>query len=319
MASLYLDGKPLGPFKYYGRRGDDPNEYALHEHMRALRGLHVFAAWLNHTDAKALNTLDVLVQEQGAKYIRHYLIDFGASLGSDSLYAKDPRLGHEFFLDFRPGLVQLISLGLRVPRYARVDYPDDPAVGNIDAESFDPDRWKTNYPNAAFENRLPGDEFWAAKQLMALTDEDIRAVVHTGEFSHPETEKQLLDILCRRRDKVGRVFFAKLLPLDNFRVENGSLRYDDLAVKYGMAEPQRYSIKWAQWNNQSVQQSDAAATEGTEVLPPSAASLPAGAYLVATVRGGQSGRFIRVFLCRREGSWTVVGLDREGANEWRER
>src|SRR5205085_12362513 len=53
MASLYIGGTDAGKFKYYGRRADDPNELAPHEHLRVLRGLYVFAAWLNHTDAKS--------------------------------------------------------------------------------------------------------------------------------------------------------------------------------------------------------------------------------------------------------------------------
>ena len=318
MASLYVPGKPLGPFKYYGRRADDPNEYARHEHMRVLRGLYVFAAWLNHTDAKALNSLDVLVEEQGVKYIRHYLLDFGASLGSDSLAPKDPRLGHEYMVDIKPGLVDLATLGIAVPRWARVHYPDDPAVGNINVETFNPDRWKTNYPNAAFENRLPGDDFWAARQVMALTDEEIRAVVNTGEFSRPETARQLAGILIRRRDKVGRTFFAKLLPLDNFRVENGTLRFDDLAAKYGFGQPQSYSVQWAEWNDGARQQIGNGAA-GTEALPAAIAALPPGSYACATVRGSRPGKSIRVFVRNQEGGWAVVGLDREGANAWRER
>ncbi len=319
MASLYIAGKLVGGFKYYARRAGDPNEFARHEHMRVLRGLYVFAAWLNHTDAKALNTLDTLVEDRhGVPYIRHYLIDFGASLGSDSLFPKDPRLGHEYMIDFKPGLVELATLGAKIPPYARARYPKDPAVGNINVKTFDPEHWKTNYPNAAFENRLPGDEFWAAKQVMALTDEEIRAVVNAGEFSNPETARQLADILIQRRDKVGRTFFAKLLPLDNFRVENGRLRFDDLAAKYGFAAPQRYSVEWERWDNLARRQIGNEEA-GTEALTPAVASLPEGSYACATVRGSPPGRSIRVFLRNQEGGWTVVGLEREGANAWRER
>ena len=55
----------------------------------------------------------------------------------------------------KPGVTQLATLGLAVPKYARVHYPHDPAVGNFESEAFDPDTWKSNYPNAAFANRLP--------------------------------------------------------------------------------------------------------------------------------------------------------------------
>jgi hypothetical protein len=221
-------------------------------------------------------------------------------------------------IDLKPGLVDLATLGVAVPPYARAHYPDDPAIGNINAQTFDPERWKTNYPNAAFENRLPGDELWAARQVMALTDEEIRAVVATAEYSRPETARQLADILIRRRDKIGRTFFAKLLPLDNFRVENRTLRFDDLAAKCGFAPPQRYSVQWAKWDNAARRQVGNAEA-GTEALPAAIVSMPPGSYACATVRGSRPGKSIRVFMRNQEGGWAVVGLDREGANEWHER
>src|SRR5262249_37251771 len=84
MASRLIPGKPVGPFEYFGVRSDDPNDLVPHEHRRDLRALRTFAAWLGHDDSKALNTLDVLVTEDGVPFIKHYLIDFGASLGSAS-------------------------------------------------------------------------------------------------------------------------------------------------------------------------------------------------------------------------------------------
>ena len=142
VASLYLTGKPLGPFLYYGTRKDDPNDIVPHEHRRDLRGLFVFSAWLGHNDVKSLNSWDTLVEEKGVRYVKHHLLDFGASLGSDSFTAKSPRAGNEYLFAWKPMLKRLFGMGLYVPRWARARYPNFPSVGNFEYEIFEPEKWK---------------------------------------------------------------------------------------------------------------------------------------------------------------------------------
>src|SRR6185503_20895314 len=74
VASKALPGRPVGRIRFFGTRPDDPNDLIPHEHRRELRGYRVFAAWLNHTDAKAINSLDTLVSTEGRAFVRHHLI-----------------------------------------------------------------------------------------------------------------------------------------------------------------------------------------------------------------------------------------------------
>ena len=249
LASFYIRGDLLGPFRYHGTRRDDPNDFIPHEDRRDLRGLYVFASWLNHTDAKSLNSLDSLVEEGGASFIKHYLIDFGAILGSDSFEAKSPRAGNVNLFAWKPSAEQLFSGGLYVPRWMRANYPHIPAVGHFEYETFEPEDWKPNYYNPAFENRLPDDEFWAAKQVMAFTDEEIRALVKTGDYSDPRAVDWITKCLIERRNKIGRAYFEKVLPLDRFRIEEGRLAFDDLATKYRFAANHGYVVSWSRYNN----------------------------------------------------------------------
>ena len=50
----------LGPYQVWGTRSDDPNDIVAHEHRRDLRGLSVFAAWLNISNLRAVGTQDIL-------------------------------------------------------------------------------------------------------------------------------------------------------------------------------------------------------------------------------------------------------------------
>ena len=75
---------------------------------------------------------------------------------------------------------------------------------------------------APFANRLPDDAFWAARQVVAFTDEDIRAIVQVAQYSDPKAERWIADCLIERRDRIGRTYFAKVLPLDDIAVRGAA-------------------------------------------------------------------------------------------------
>lgn len=243
IASLAVDGKPLGPFRFFGQRSDDPNDTVPHEHRRELRAYSVFCAWLGHEDSRAINTFDALVTSGGRSFIRHYLMDFGSTLGSASDGENSPRSG-DYHFTWRGSAAQLFSLGLVVPYWARAHYPDYPSLGRFESHVFDPVRWVPEYPNPAFLNRLADDEFWAAKQVMAFSNQDIAALVSTGQLSDKQAERYLIECLIERRDKIGRAFYSKLLPIDRFRLDNGQLAFDDLSRNSGP-----FNIAWHEFDN----------------------------------------------------------------------
>jgi hypothetical protein len=311
VASLAIDGKTIGPFEYEGVRRDDPNDIVPHEDRRDLRGLYVFAAWLNDTDMKPTNTLDTIVPDKGVRFIRHYQIDFGNSLGSDGDAPKDPRLGHEYLIPTpTAALEQILTLGVRPAPWEVVDFPKQRSVGNFDSAVFEPDNWKPNYPNPAFLSRLPDDDYWAAKQVMAFDDGDIAAIVETGRYSDPQAARVMARILAERRDKIGRTFFSKVLPLDHFRVENGELVFEDLAVKYRFHPSRSYGVHWSSFDN--IQQKHTPISGSTSNRLPAAATQAApGAYFSAAIAAsGDPLKPVTVYI-RKEGTgYKVVGVDR---------
>jgi hypothetical protein len=163
VASKALEGSPVGPFRYYGTRPDDPNDIHPHEHRRELRGMRAFSAWLNHDDSRSINSLDTLVERGGRQIVWHHLIDFGSTLGSGSLYAQKSRAGNEYVWEARPTVVTALTLGLYVRPWIRVHYPDVKSLGKI--ERLLPARGvEAGISQSAFNNARPDDLFWAARR-----------------------------------------------------------------------------------------------------------------------------------------------------------
>ena len=303
-ASLMLPGKPVGPPRYYGTRADDPNDVVPHEHRRDQRGLHVIDAWLDHDDSRAINNLDIVVNEGGRTYIRHYQLDFGSTLGSGTQRANSPRTGAYYFT-WGESARQLFSLGLAPPYWAFAHYPHLPSIGKFEWKIFDPERWVPEYPNPAFLNRLPEDEFWGAKLVTAFTDEDIRAIVSSGQLTDKKAEDWLVECLVQRRDKIGRAYFAKVLPLDKFAISNNELVWEDLGANLKYSPPAELNLQWYSFDNASGAKAPIAGATSKQIP-----ALSSG-YSCLTLEGKQkASHAIDVFLRHDAGGARVVGVDR---------
>lgn len=234
VASQFLPGKPVGVFDYHGRRPDDPNDRVDHQHRRELRGLRVIGSWTSDADRRAANTLDMYIDEDGRRYIKHYIIDMGSTFGSNNLMPHKPKYGNEYVWDPRTIFKSIVCLGFyRKPWEAPLpmEYPE---LGYFENETFDAGTWVPTYPNPAFERCTDRDAYWGAKIVMSFTDQDIAAMVSRGRYPNPEAAAELTRLLVERRDLIGRYWFARINPLDRFSVEGGVLGFSDLAVEGGL-------------------------------------------------------------------------------------
>lgn len=321
IASRQLTGRPVGPFKYYGTRPDDPNDIFPHEHRRELRGLRAFSAWLNHDDSRSVNTLDTLVEVDGRHMLRHHLIDFGSTLGSASVTAQKPRAGNEYIWEARPTLLTMLSFGFWVRPWIKVRYPDYPAVGNIEAAYFWPERWKPEYPNAAFRNARADDLFWAARRVMAVPDEAIRAVVASAEYSDRGAADYLADVIIARRDKVGLRWLTGVNPLADFVLDgDGRLTFTNVATATRRSTaPEGYEIVWGTFDNATGRsQVD---DDGPQTVTTEAATAPRGILAAPFVEAAIHTRHpqfpewrrpVIVHFRRDGGTWRLVGVLRDG-------
>lgn len=311
LASRWITGTLVGPFSYKGTRSDDPNDIVRHEDRREMRGLRVFGAWLNHTDTKQMNTMDTLVTENGYQYIKHYLIDFGSTLGSDADLPKNAWRGHVY--PFSPGTLaaaQILTLGVYTPAWLRANYPKFLGAGAFEYETFDPEAWIPDYPNPAFLMMDDEDAFWAAKQVLAFRDDEIRAIVETGEFSDPNAASWVAECLIQRRNKIAQTWLAKLLPFDNFRIENGRLAFDDLAAIYGLPSTPSWDMRWYAYNNDSGTMHRTPLGVGAKIPPGGT-----GGYLAAVIQcvapDVSCRRFLTIFMRPTGSGYEVVGVNRQ--------
>jgi hypothetical protein len=319
VAGEALSGRPLGGFKYEGTRSDDPNDVVPHENRRELRGLRVFSAWVNHTDAKAINSLDTVVSEGGRSHVRHQLIDFNAALGSAGIGKRERRDGYEYLAETGPAKRALLAFGFYVRPWMTVDYPDYRGLGRFESERFDPETWRPRVPNPAYVRSRPDDTFWAARKLMAMTDDLIRAAVRAGQLSDPQAEQFLANALIDRRNKIGRAFLTKVNPIVDVTLgADGVLSFKNAAVQHGFsAAPSRYKAVWHQFDNTTAEvrplgESDAG---GEQIRSPANLPTAQGAYVRVDVSATADAhpswsRPVHAYFRRSDSGWALVGFDR---------
>lgn len=324
IASRLLPGKILGGFKYYGTRPDDPNDIVPHERRRELRALQVFGAWTNLVDIKALNTMDTLITENGRSRVRHYLLDVGSTFGIGANGPHDWTDGYENLFDKDKTLKRMVSLGFYLQPWQTAHYEENPEIGRFEGDAFNPLTWTTRIPAAALLQAQDDDTFWAARRVMAFTDEMIRAVVKTGQYSDPAAEKLLGDVLIKRRNKIGEAYFTRVNPLVNFSVDDsGVLKFENAAETAGIAKGQgSWTAAWSIFNNDSgaLTPLGDSASDRNQISAPRALPSGSGSYVAVDIKAVNPAypawaAPARVTFQRTTSGWKLVGVERLGSHK----
>ncbi len=246
-ASRYLEGTSIGPFRYEGTRADDPNDVIPHEKRRELRASKLFAAWIHHWDAIEQNTIDLVVEEGGRRFVRHHILDWGDSLGKVWDVERVNRrigVGRGGHLDLDQVLVDLFTLGLYPrPWYRAPTSPEPEIFGYFDAANFAPAQWRGTYVNAAFEQMTDRDALWGARIIARFSDAHVAAIVAEARFEDPRSAAFVEQTLIARRDAILREYLTRLSPLGAITLTRSgpsarqSLCFDDLAVETAIVGP----------------------------------------------------------------------------------
>ncbi len=320
VAGRLLPGKVLGNFRYAGTRPDDPNDLVSHEHRRELRALRVFGAWTNLTDLKSRNTLDTLVTGNGRSVVKHWLQDVGSTFGTcNDRYEWD--LSWEYFYQAKTTWKRVASFGFALSPWQTVDYVERPSIGKFEGDRFDPRTWRPQTPTTAYIELKDDDAFWAAQRVAAFTDEMIRAIVHTGQFSDPVAEKALGDILIKRRDKILATYLPAVNPIILPRLENGRMTFGNAAVAAGVAQPpDTYRAAWSEFDNATGSARPLSETSSSTTTIEAARGLPAAtdSFIAVDIAADSKAhaawrRPVRAYFRRDADGWKLVGLERTPA------
>jgi hypothetical protein len=209
---------------------------------------------------------------------------------------------------------------LYIPEFHLIDYPKYHSVGNFSAQRFDPVAWKPRVPNPAFRRARADDTFWAARRVMAFTDEMIRSVVKTGQYSDPAAEKHIADTLIARRDAIGRAWLTDVNPVvDPAMDPAGALTFKNAAVAAGLAQgTPTYEVAWFSFDNATGTSTPlgAATTSAREAADaPAGLRSEEGSFVVAEIKALDSARPswatpVRATFRREPAGWKLVGFER---------
>ena len=216
-------------------------------------------------------------------------------------------------------LKRLITFGFFLQPWQTAPYVKNPAIGRFEGTMFDPADWKPRVPTAAFLRARADDSFWAARRVMAFSDEMIRAIVKTGQYTDPQAEQLLADVLIQRRDKIGSRVSERDQPGGQRRARRQ--RHADVRERRGRGRRRDGSGRRLRRPLGALRQQHGHGHRDRHVdsrrerphAGPVAAG-GAGAYIKVEIRAVQPahpswGVPLSAYF-RRDGGWRLVGLER---------
>ncbi len=181
---------------------------------------------------------DTLITQNGRGLVRHSLQAVGSTFGTGALGPHDWDEGYEYLYEV-------------IQPWQVASYERNREVGRFEAEAFDPEKWRSRVTAAAVLRARDDDTFWAALRVTAFSDELIRAAASTAEYTDPQSERLLADVLITRRERIARTYLTKINPLVRFALsEAGTLTFENAAVRAGVALPaEGYRAVWHTLDN----------------------------------------------------------------------
>jgi hypothetical protein len=236
-ASAWIQGQSIGEYRFTGTRSDDPNDVIAHEDRRDLRGMRVLAAWIDRFDAREGNTFDTWMASDSKRadspgIVLHYQLDTSETLGSTWAWEQiSRRLGKSYVIDWGDMARDFVTLGIPMrPWDTATREPGREIFGYFDAEHFVADRWKSEYPNAAFSRMTERDGAWMARILARFTPEMVHALAKSADFGDERDTRTLEATLEGRLARILDRYLGRLSPIADVKIDGDELCGVDLAM-----------------------------------------------------------------------------------------
>jgi hypothetical protein len=161
------------------------------------------------------------------------------------------------------------------------------------------------------------DAFWAARRVVAFTDDQIRAAVRAGKYSDAAAAQHLAAVIGKRRDKIGQIYLTAINPIVNPRLDSGgTLTFENAAASYADA-PTGYRAVWSRFDNATGSTSRIAETKSATTTMAGPRDLPTGpdSFVEIDISADSAGHPtwqepIHTYFRRTADGWKLVGLER---------
>jgi len=309
-ASQFIAGKILGSPSLTRSRKGDANDWYTPTNRREIRGLQVIFAWIGDWDTEDHQFLDSFVATQDTLgHVVHYILDLGSTFGTQSNGPKYKWAGYEYGADWGWIGRRLITLGFVEDRWRRAHQETGiPSIGHFESVVYEPEKFKPLAQQPAFRAMTDRDAYWAAKIVASFSDAQIAAAVDAAHYDDPRASAFLVRQLILRRDKTARYWFSHVAPLDFFHVDDGTLRFRDLAVDTGLDPARAYDAEIDAWGAQGKGHVHTHADAPGTSLPLSGFGDATRLELELRVHG-KDARPAHVTLTRQGGSWIIARVE----------
>jgi hypothetical protein len=231
----------------------------------------------------------------------------------------DWSFGWEYLFEPKASRDRLLSFGFALSPWQTIPYLENRSIGHFEGDHFDPTKWKPQTPNAAYVELRGDDAFWAARRVMAFSDDLIRAAVRSGQYRDPAAELHLASTLIKRRDAIGRAYLTAVNPVvDPVLDASGTLRFGNAAVAAGLASPPSgYRAVWARFDNATGNTMALGESRSADTTLAAPGQLPDALDTFVAIDVAVEGEVapawtqpVRTFFRRTRDGWKLVGLER---------